>query len=113
MSKGILRKFYNSKQWRKTSNLYLKSKNFLCERCGAPAEICHHKKYLNEFNYGNYDISLNFENLESLCMTCHNIEHFGKNYENEGNRQVIFDKSGNIEKIIETTPLVKNIKEGY
>lgn len=67
--------FYNSKKWRRVSAAYLSSKHYLCERCGKPAQICHHKKWLNESNVNNPEIALNFENLEALCIDCHNAEH--------------------------------------
>lgn len=53
----------------------MSSKSYLCERCGRPATICHHKKYLNRWNIDNPEISLNFDNLEALCQECHNQEH--------------------------------------
>lgn len=69
--------FYHSTAWRKLSRAYLLSKNYICERCGSPAEICHHKKHLTEKNYRDPAISLNADNLEALCLACHNNEHFG------------------------------------
>ena len=56
--------FYNSAAWRKLSKAFLLARNYICERCGAPAEIAHHRQYLNPAN------------LESLCLECHNKEHF-------------------------------------
>jgi len=60
-------KFYDSKAWRRLSKAFLLSKNYICERCGNPAEIAHHKTYLNAGNIYNPDISLNPNLLESLC----------------------------------------------
>lgn len=62
--------FYHSRAWRKLSRLYMAEKNYICERCGAPAVICHHREYLNERN------ALDKHNLEALCFRCHNEEHF-------------------------------------
>lgn len=67
--------FYHSPAWRKVSAAYLASKNYVCERCGKPATICHHKKWLNAHNVNNPSISLSFDNLEALCLDCHNAEH--------------------------------------
>lgn len=70
------KEFYNSAAWRRLSKAFLLSKNYICERCGAPAEIAHHKQYLSSFNIGSMEISMNPANLESLCLECHNKEHF-------------------------------------
>lgn len=69
--------FYRCRQWRQLSKAYLLSKYYICERCGKPAVIAHHKKYLTPANVNNPTISLNPSNLEALCMDCHNAEHFG------------------------------------
>lgn len=58
----------------------MKKVNHLCERCKAegiyePARIVHHKIYLNESNYRDPSIALNFDNLEALCDLHHNREH--------------------------------------
>ena len=67
--------FYHSKQWKKVSAAYMTSKAYICERCGKPATICHHKKWLNGDNVSDPDIALSFDNLEALCIDCHNAEH--------------------------------------
>ena len=69
--------FYHSAAWRKLSRVFLLSQNYICERCGKPAEIAHHRKYLTPANMNDPEISLNPSNLEALCMACHNAEHFG------------------------------------
>jgi len=73
--KEFARDFYQSKRWKTVSTAYMNSKNYLCERCGSPARICHHKIYLNAHNISDPMISLSFENLECLCQDCHNKEH--------------------------------------
>ncbi len=69
--------FYHSRQWRKLSRAFLLSKNYVCERCGGPAEIAHHRQYITNGNISNPQITLNPDNLEALCQDCHNAEHFG------------------------------------
>ena len=69
--------FYHSTAWKRLSRAFLLSKNYICERCGQPAEIAHHRRYLTAENVLNPDISLNPDNLEALCRDCHNAEHFG------------------------------------
>lgn len=49
--------------------------------------IVHHKSYIDISNIYDTNITLNFNNLELLCIDCHNKEHFAEN---------IFDADGNI-----------------
>lgn len=82
--RSIDNKFYKHADWIKCKNSYLISVNYLCERCLAkgdvvPAKIVHHKIHLNQDNYQNPEIAYNFDNLEALCLDCHNKEHFGDN----------------------------------
>ena len=81
--------FYKTRAWKECSRGYMQSKNYVCERCGQPASICHHKKWLNNQNFTNPEIALNWDNLECLCMDCHNTEHFAKS-------KTIFDDQGNM-----------------
>lgn len=67
--------FYSGKAWRRVSAAYMSSKNYVCERCGKPAVICHHKKWLDDRNVNDPKIALSFDNLEALCLECHNAEH--------------------------------------
>lgn len=69
----------------------------LCERClkrgdVAPAKIVHHREYVTPSNINDISIILDYNNLESLCQSCHNIIHFGEavklNY--------TFDKDGQL-----------------
>lgn len=81
MAKEFAKAFYNSTQWKNCKEAYLRSTNYLCERCKAkgiiqPADIVHHKCYLTPLNISDSRVSLNFENLEALCQACHNAEHF-------------------------------------
>ena len=85
--------FYKSKAWRDTREAYVASKHGLCERCGAGGEIVHHKVYLNPRNIHDPAVTLNFENLELLCATCHQHEHFETLPVADG---LIFDQVGNL-----------------
>ncbi len=95
--------FYKTKQWKQTSRAYMQSKHYICERCGQPAVICHHKKWLNPGNVHNPEIALNWDNLEALCMDCHNKEHFKKN-------RAVFDENGNMTGVKESGE-IKNYKK--
>ena len=78
--RSIDRKFYESKTWRDCQAAYMKKAGYLCERCKArgiyePARIVHHKVHLNNGNLGNPELMYGFDNLEALCLECHNKEH--------------------------------------
>ena len=68
------RMFYVSAEW-KACRLAKLTKTPLCERCGKPAEHVHHKIRLTPQNIRDPSISLNPDNLESLCEACHIKEH--------------------------------------
>lgn len=95
--KSIDKTFYNSKAWKVCRAAYLASHS-LCERCLkkgeiAPAEIVHHVIHLNKSNVHDPSITLNPDNLEALCMTCHNQEHFAE----QTPRRWSFDEYGEFE----------------
>jgi 5-methylcytosine-specific restriction endonuclease McrA len=71
-------RFYTTRAWRRLSRAFLTSKSYVCERCGRPADVAHHKARLTAANALDPEISLNPANLEALCIDCHNVEHFGK-----------------------------------
>lgn len=68
-------RFYKGTAWKRTRGAFMKSKHYLCERCGEPAKICHHKVYLTPKNIDDPNITLKWSNLEALCQDCHNKEH--------------------------------------
>lgn len=86
--------FYHGKAWRQLSKAFLMSKHYICERCGQPAEIAHHKQYLTAQNVTDPKIALNPENLEALCQSCHNMEHFGQGGATAAG--LAFDEYGNL-----------------
>lgn len=88
--------FYKSKAWRRVSAAYMSSQLYICERCGKPATICHHKKWLNDRNIQDPETALSFDNLEALCIDCHNAEH-GLRHD-----VTIFDEEGNVSEIKES-----------
>lgn len=103
-------KFYQSKIWKQVRlNVWLKQQ-CLCARCHHPVwvkglssetipqnlrkkGIVHHKIWLNDINVNDDVITLDEENLEGLCIDCHNTEHFKKN---ALRNDVIFDCEGNL-----------------
>lgn len=79
MARLFAKSFYNSKRWQDTQRIYKQSKFGICERCGRPCgTIVHHKIHLDETNINDPNITLAFDNLELLCIDCHNQEHIKK-----------------------------------
>lgn len=88
------KRFYKSKAWRKCRDAYFISQHGLCERCGDPGLIVHHKVYIDAQNINDPRVTLNHDNLELLCLTCHNREHFkGADAVRDGLR---FDENGDL-----------------
>lgn len=75
--------FYKSKAWKKCRASYMELINGLCERCLEhgiikPAVIVHHKITLDDETARDPEIALNFENLQAVCIECHNELHYRK-----------------------------------
>ena len=87
------RKFYNSSAWLRCRDGYIKSVFGLCERCGKPGYIVHHKQHIDDNNETDPDITLDWANLEYLCLECHNREHFQKRQTRD---DVMFDALGQL-----------------
>ena len=93
MAKDFARSFYASALWKKTRSAYARYRYGLCERCGRPGDIVHHKIYLTPENITNDAIALGFDNLEMLCIVCHNREHDSSDAISP---DLYFDEDGNI-----------------
>ena len=93
MAKEYAKKFYHSSAWIGTSKAYAASRFYICEICGRPAKqyVVHHKKHLTPENINNPFVALNWDNLQLLCLECHNVEHGHKN-----GRKVLFDEQGQV-----------------
>ena len=85
--------FYKSSAWQRARYAYGSSRDWICERCGRAGFIVHHRQHITPENVGDPSVTLNPENLEVLCQTCHNQEHFGKGVTARGLK---FDGDGNI-----------------
>ncbi len=73
--KDYARSFYTSKLWKSTQAAYMVGQHYICERCGIMARVVHHKKYITPQNIHDPAVTLDWANLEALCMDCHNAEH--------------------------------------
>ena len=99
MARDFAKALYKSTAWQQVSAYYMQSKNYICERCGKPAKICHHKTWLTPSNISNTSISLNPDNLECLCQECHNVEH------NRDDAAIYFDDKGNVTHVKESVTI--------
>lgn len=84
--------FYKSEAWKKCRVGFLASRLWICERCGEPAVIAHHRIPLDSHNIREADVALGWDNLEALCQRCHNEEH----HRTERERRYMFDENGNV-----------------
>ena len=84
MSSGVLKKFYNSDEWKifRQQIILSRRKNgvVICENCGKMIVISkhmqvHHIIELTEDNYKDAHISLNPDNVKVWCHICHNKHH--------------------------------------
>lgn len=69
----------NTWTWQTVRAAYILENPF-CERCKVrgllvPAEIVHHRVYINNNNKNDPNELFNADNLESLCRQCHADEH--------------------------------------
>lgn len=110
MSYGIRHQFYKSKAWKDVRKTIWLKQNLLCNRCHRPVYvdgisdyipkekrligIVHHKEYLNDSNIYDMNISLNEDNLEGVCIDCHNLEH--EISTKAVRKDYMFDDNGNL-----------------
>ena len=95
MAREFAKAFYHSSKWIKTSRAYAVSRYYICEKCGKQGKIVHHKIHLNEDNINDPNISLAWNNLQYLCVECHNRVH-GREEKNK----IIFNASGDVVDVI-------------
>lgn len=88
------KKFYNSKAWIKCRESYISKVFGLCEHCEEPGYILDHIVEINSDNLNDADITLCHDNLQFLCVSCHNKKTFRKH---EPLREGFgFDSEGNL-----------------
>ena len=71
MSRAFSKAFYNSKEWQNVREGVLMRDKYLCVKCGRPAEEVHHIVHLTPENIGDDNVTMNPDNLMSLCKECH------------------------------------------
>ena len=90
--------FYTGSAWRKCRESFISKRvgidGGLCQRCRQRlGYIVHHRIELTPENIGDPDIALCHENMEFLCLECHNEEH---EVFQPAERKVLFDDNGNV-----------------
>ena len=69
--------FYRSKEWRTLSRTYLQAARYVCEAglvgCSKVAVETHHIKPIQTEE--GWDLRLDWDNLEAVCINCHNGRH--------------------------------------
>lgn len=74
------KQFYKSAPWKRARQAYIDKRiaidGGICEQCHEePGLIVHHwKVWLDDINCNDPEISLNEENFQYVCQTCHNKE---------------------------------------
>ena len=66
-------RFYNSSEWRILSLSRLQGDGYKCVKCGKIASEVDHIIPIQ--TPGGWDKRLDYDNLQSLCLECHNIKH--------------------------------------
>lgn len=105
MAKEYAKKFYKSKAWQKCRASFISSRvsvdGAMCQHCkNKPGYIVDHIEEISPLNINDPTITLSHDNLQFLCLSCHNTKHFG-NGEGIIREGLSFDKDGNIiEKIV-------------
>ncbi|MFB8328091.1 HNH endonuclease [Bacillus wiedmannii] len=96
MAKEYAKKFYKSTAWVKCRESYIATTlDGMCEHCKeAPGYIVDHIVEITPEIIGNPDITLNHENLQYLCLPCHNTKTFGKAVLIR--EDVMFDENGDL-----------------
>ncbi|ACD24498.1 HNH endonuclease [Clostridium botulinum] len=75
MAKEGIKFFYDTKEWKKCRKAFIETKHYICERCGGVGKLVHHKKHITPSNVNDMNITLNWDNLQVLCLDCHNVVH--------------------------------------
>lgn len=87
MARSFSKSFYDSKEWATVRAYVLQRDRFTCTRCSNPAEEVHHIVRLSPENIWDPKITLNPDNLISLCKDCHFAEHKAEKIEGRLKKQ--------------------------
>lgn len=107
MARDFSKAFYRTEAWQTARGITLRRDNFNCQMCGARAEEVHHIIELIPSRMNDDNITLNPDNLISLCRDCHFKVHEQERTQSiilSNKRRVkpqcregfIFDEEGNV-----------------
>lgn len=93
--KDFAKSFYKSKAWQRIRNNVMQRDHHLCVDCMrkgkyTPAEEVHHIIEITPDNINDPQITLNEENLVSLCKECHKRRHGARE------RRYLIDEYGRV-----------------
>lgn len=94
MHKHFAKQFYDSKEWQRCRESYIRKVHGVCEWCGNPGYIVDHIIELTPENISDPNITLNHDNLQYLCLTCHNKKTFRKHKATRDD--VMFNEDGEL-----------------
>jgi len=92
MAQDYAKRFYNSVQWKRARELYIKSQHYICEDCGGIACVVHHIITITPANINDPEITLGASNLKAVCKDCHADAHAGRTKLSG----ISFDENGNV-----------------
>lgn len=96
MAREFAKKFYKSKAWQQCREAVLKRDHYLCTECGEAGQEVHHIEWLKPENINDTSITLNMDNLATLCKDCHHKAHERNQYSKPQPSRIQFDIEGNI-----------------
>lgn len=99
MAKAYAKRFYNSKAWQRCRAAFIMGRTSIdggiCQRCkDKPGYIVDHIVEISESNINDTDIILNHDNMQYLCLECHNRKTFSKHKATEDG--VMFNEEGDL-----------------
>ena len=98
MAREFSKAFYKSKGWKKVREYVFNRDNGVCMDCLdkgrlTPGKEVHHIVFLTPDNINDPDITLNEDNLITLCKECHHKRHNNNSCTAD---DLIFDEMGNL-----------------
>ncbi len=110
MAREFSKAFYKTEAWKDVRDLILKRDRYRCQAAGCynPAEEVHHIEWLTAENINDISVTLNPDNLVSLCRDCHFGIH--KNARVEAMKRQATQKVNSRQSIL---PEVEFDEEGY
>lgn len=98
MAKDYARSFYRSKAWQECRASFIQARvaidGGMCQHCQqVPGFIVDHVEEITPDTIRDPWVTLSHDNLQYLCLVCHNIKHYGSPVTRQGLR---FDSDGQV-----------------